>query len=389
MKNPSAELVHVPKPPVPESGAFVELFTELSSSVSQSIDLTGVFNKHENAADAEASIALVPDQSLVFIEGYNSKNENNVGAILEGLSSIHLAHGVDSEEYRTAKSDIQLTLATVDYEKDEGSFLENYIAQAQLLVAKDCVIYTADETGLFPNKREGEAPDTSAYSDPVNSPDWSVGKFAKIIEWYSRSQYIFHHQRERHAVISTVLKTSDILEAYPDNNLTKTADGKLKAFILYGTNHRDSMGTAFQERGIAMTPVTMHTPDYRLLPKDYQTFNKDARRQVAIDVITNLSFKGKIQFEEMDELLASSYDGLETLNKDPEAYKKFMVRAAQIHYLFAETHKTKLESDRIAARQQLLNFLTETPGWTGDMLVDEDIPATFATDASGVTNPVV
>jgi hypothetical protein len=242
------------------------------------LDLTLVCNRHRDAGDAEKSAAVIPLGSLVFIEGYGGVH----GGIthIEYLGQLRLLKGVDSEEYRAAKSEIRDIYRGVSMRpaRDTSDFIQHGARLALELIEKDCVVVVADysdmsaavngdnqdfvqkQNEIFNRSRDIITSGLTYQSAPTASA--YINQQTRI----ERDIYLGNQYREN-MVQAKILRHVAMTFRLPEFNagflsMVSNENGKIPAYLIFGTAHKRSLFRNLTELGISrLKVVDLHPVD--------------------------------------------------------------------------------------------------------------------------------
>lgn len=297
-------------------------------------DITGIFNQHGTAEDAQASAAQVEPDSIVYVEGFSTSTiaTKTIYDHLSILAEIRRKTG-KSEHYLALKHmllesvrDCQTKLEAFPPENPRD-FSAHCLEEIRLLVEKDCDVLLADYyhySSDNPQIAEGAAfssnfveKSTDAYfSSPFS--DVRVGdgvgkhviRLAKTLNNYTVS----NDTREFYSSIrigADALQIADAPEWLP--NIHRNASGKVRTYVIYGTAHAKSLTRQLEQMGAAINPVIVNAIPENEYLEPYDTFTANRRRRLAF-----ASLKDIMPLTADSDLIDALYVGLEELNDDKE-----------------------------------------------------------------------
>lgn len=265
----------------------------------KTVDLTAVFHSHGTSEHAQESVAEIEPDSIVYTEGYTVEPQSaqQFGHYIAQLIEYKRTLGKTSDYFRYRDSLIQglderLKRISLD---DELHFIPNRITLLQGLLAKDCDIIPADYSHCddFGDQQN----DVDEYSkkmrlslhDEVMKRLLAVGNDedipATITDVFGMIEEDYHRNELREdmavvAVLNDLTMISD--DKIWSENAPRTQAGKLRAYVTYGTAHRNSLSLKFSEWGVSPRIIELsrlHEFGYR--PSNDDEFSKNASRLLA------------------------------------------------------------------------------------------------------------
>ena len=326
----------------PENLSDLQQAVDIANEI---MDLTIVYNRHVSVEDANEAMAHIEPDSCVFIEGYKIDTEDNILTdAISYLNRIRLTVGKDVEYFETK----EIILSSLEQEVDTPvtgplDFSKHRIARLQYLLRNDCVINIADYSPMANAQSEDDASrlsiheqfvqDIEAVDDPwLFNVEPSDSKY-KVLRAAMRT---YQNETSAHAVreISAHAKVvSDIIDIHSlpgAETLRKTPEGKLKTYLCYGGAHAKSLTAQFKKYGTDPKIIEVMSIDpYRYLDVDPKAAFENRRRRVAHTALILVSCVMPAATL-IQEIARDSYEGLEHVNADKEAYVQFMVTCIEI-----------------------------------------------------------
>lgn len=311
-------------------------------------DVTMVFNRHRDATDAEKTLELIEPDSIVFIEGYvtGDQQTNHQKTNLLNLARLRIDYGKDSPEYKQYKEAL-LHMVAVERTKpatgrlDFSQFSNTYVGQ---LIAQDCVIIQADydpiasigsnDQGHLDIVKKGLV--AMSANPMMRQPlQPNIAKTIMSMVACEDAQVKMHAIREMHTFAeyaSFILRANNALQSTSD--LARTKDGLPKVTISYGTAHSDSLVEAFTNKGIAVDAVLLDEPDVTdLVDRNIEAGQMNIPRKVAFRALKNIAARTYYHFG--DRLFVDNkkaiYENLVQLNADSEETIKFLIQCIQLN----------------------------------------------------------
>jgi hypothetical protein len=221
------------------------------------------------------------------------------------------------------------------------------------LIQKDCVIYYADfkdlsHTGALEqtfNKHNSIFRESQKYLGPFdvsdNASSLSIAKSINAIEDSVRGKFVAHGTREIAAAFEVILQMGIIQNTDMMGNLRRTQDGKISAYVIYGTAHAKSLTWQFTSKGMEPKVIEVRTleeheyidaaqiPDYDNLPRrighaairslSYTFLNIDGAREIIRDTYSNLDYLNDVDRDELNKFLITCALALREIDKDEDA----------------------------------------------------------------------
>lgn len=314
--------------------------------ITQSIDLTFVFNRHADTEDAENTVSSIEPDSVVFIEGFSVVEGTTpfFKKELETLSWTRIHYGKDSLEYISFKHAIldEINTLIMIPVANEMDFTQNVLREIQLLLEKDCFVQYADychvessdERVIAYNNGFSEAArhttNESAHGI-IDDNSTNIAKTIRSLYKHSKSNFVQHYYRELMARAELAYFFIDMNRNNSDKHgINMTGEGKFKTYVTYGSAHSESLMRKFQEFGYTYTSININeVPEQRLIEKTPTEFRANQARRIAfhaLDYISGFSIPVTLKKKEDSQL----YENLDALNDSPDDTLKFLIRCIQI-----------------------------------------------------------
>jgi hypothetical protein len=322
---------------------------EVDQRVIESVDLSLIFNQHSDATDAEKSVSQVEPDSVVFIEGYA---ERDGGAMhyekaLEYLAYLRLQKGKTDPEYIAIRDaildDINMVITTPA--QGYGDFSQHSLREIQLLLEKDCIIRNADyvylesdsknsNTELNKNNnafRESEK-DSEILPDLFGGENANVAKTIVSIYKYTEAATKKHYLRESYVEGLISYFFTELAPQFGNGkDLNTTTEGKLKAYVIYGSAHKKSLSYKLAKSNYSFDSTVVDNEELRewmIIPEDSTEFVKNLPRKVAFTALRALSDTS--EYDEQISDLDKIYNRLNILNGDRDQTLRFLIQCIQI-----------------------------------------------------------
>lgn len=224
------------------------------------IALTAIFNTHETADDALATLSHITPDSLVFREGSVSHAALHTADNYARLATLRLREGKYTQN---AKALIDTIFAErYNSEKPVSVRSRDYFAHLFIgLIKRNCAIIPADHididgTGLPTEEVEWVYQDLRRLVrdiTPSNLPTIIEGEV-------THTQLVIEGNRLREeGAIAKVSETLGQIATSGAQNIRTTKDGALQAFITYGALHRHSLTRRLERSGFPPASVRYET----------------------------------------------------------------------------------------------------------------------------------
>lgn len=242
--------------PSPREAAPSDTEQPLAEILGQlNIHVNFIFNKHKDSEDAQNTAEHIPDSSVVFIEGFNTKPNSSTSATLRELAARRYLLGDNSPEYRALYDDLLRVLHSEAYcpARDYTDFQQCQSVLLALLLDKGCDVLIAD----YDIKRHGDSLDEkqrlliekTLTSAGLGNTPLSSAKFASALRRQLIDTHRVHHVREVAAVREVIIDLTR-LQAFDKKSPTHHLDNTTPIYMVYGSAHHHSLPSAFSEFGV-------------------------------------------------------------------------------------------------------------------------------------------
>lgn len=324
--------------------------TEMKNALSH-FEFKGIYNRHANNQDARDSVALVEPDSIVYIEGYSTQNFkgetlHDWARILSGLKR----EGGKDEGYYDFKDELLRKIISLQWqdnqrEKASDDFSEHMLEQLRLLIEKDCDVLIADYRSIENSSVQDHVDRVSRFIEDsldggtsldLSSIDTHRGNSkrttALINETFNEADA--HDLRELHAGIIIGSDAVEILQN-PSRfvKAPRNADGKIRAYVIYGTAHAFSLSHRLEQMGASIEPsIINELPASRYFENDIGEFEANRRRRYALKAIKSVMYYMGVWPKDLshDDFIEDLYSNLETMNDDRDRAFAFCVNCLKI-----------------------------------------------------------
>lgn len=337
--------------------AMTDAYKSRNRIAAEMTEITAIYNSHGTVKHALETVSMIEPDSLVYIEAFGAdipspdESAESLTTSFEGIAQMLGAyrreHGKD-ERYEELKALIlsELSEATSDEDPYSLLFLNHKKEALKLLLEKDCIVVIADYDHFTSDSQDQDAVDTMTARmksglmrdrfdiyDGITPNSGAARHFLALNEMVGDRRFL-HNIRENFAlvnILADLTNASGETELY--QNLPRTPDGKVKAYICYGTAHSRSLSTKLRRAGLTVNDIEVS----RLAEAEYfdatmQEYYGNHNRRVAIEaylgLVQNLYF---VDFDRSHDHLSELYDGLETLNGNRQELADFCIRCIKIY----------------------------------------------------------
>lgn len=243
----------------------------------QKMDLTLLLARHANVEDAEQTLRHVDPNSMVFVEGYTRPEEDIEDSrasaeVFWALNMFHICEGVSGAKYLQVKDLIQESYSTVSSD-GKGAYEKTLVLG---LLKKDCIIANADYQAHLMPADEFTTQGFDALGRDIDLQG-SLGKRARKGQAYKRliqsvtREVSIHDFREGAGLAFMMAHFTNFVDmlgrSTEPSGLAVGKEGKLQAYLIYGTAHKHTLLGKLSERGIK--PQTIETtgsvPEFQYL----------------------------------------------------------------------------------------------------------------------------
>lgn len=317
------------------------------------LDVTAIYNRHGTAEDAHASTELIEPDSVVYIEATGAP------ATTFPLTAYKRLYGKD-EAYQAKKNDFLQTL-----HEDEGSPIENaraFPAHSNALyrdlVEKDCDIINAD-LGTW----TGPLHDSTLRSFQSNSldivyntkPHTGIARDLQAMAQLT-AENAYGHQVREHVACNVIAVDAARLYRNPRlaANTTHTPEGRVNAYLIYGTAHARSLTSKLTQAGIQTAPVEIKTlHEHQYIDTTTKQFEANRKRRIAQTAFLATETCLMENYDEACNVFAHMYPQLEHLNDNRDEAIDFCIRSIKIWQYYLSDYDRALAERESLIRQYL------------------------------------
>ncbi len=335
-----------------------DLFRHECRVAAEMTEITAIYNTHGSEQDAKETVSLIEPDSLVYIEGFGADihslqqpNELAVSSyegLVQSLGAYRRVHG-KNDRYEELKNEILKELDAIEPANNlyDGTFMEHKKASLKALLEKDCIVVIADYDHFMDDDEHEQSVIDAATRRMVNAANrdrfdvyneitenGDVVKHFLDLERVAHDKHYLHNTREKFALLEI---SSDLRAATQERRvfeeLPRTPEGKIKAYLCYGTAHLRSLTPRLKDAGITVNHIearSLAEPEY--FDETVGSFKANANRRVAMETYLGLmqNLYG-VDFDSNPDLLVDMYDALETVNTNREEMVDFCLNCIKIY----------------------------------------------------------
>ena len=339
------------------AGAYHRIVAD--SHATASLDITGIYNRHATAEDAHASAEYIEPGSIVYIEGLNL---NTPGQLNTHPLTIHKRLYGQDNDYNVLKNyylrQLNEQTQTPSMDNEPFCFPEHSTALYHDLIEKDCDIIVADfaTRKSFPeeaiNILQGNLATSHTNIVSAIQPYTGVGRHVQTLAAMTHKKANMHNLREMFAVRAVVRDASILMDYRTTTEDTpRTSDGKLRAYLVYGTAHTRSLTHKLRDTGITTNAIEVSPisePEY--IDATIESFYNNRLRRIAQTAFTMIEINLMENPSHVRDVVALIYPQMERLNDSPDETIDFCIRCLKIWQYYLSDY------DRaVAERQSLIN----------------------------------
>ncbi len=233
--------------------------------VRDNFSITAIYGWHLTTEQAYEAVSHVEADSIVFVEGHMRDQEyaNRRLSLFVTLAEARLGNGLYGPETLGYRGALAAEFLLRQYSAPTEHDLYAY-SLFEGLLGKDCILLPADYLNL-----DEHTPQLTSLEDlqeqlsllfPISSEAALEAAIDTNAELLTRR--LNNLVLREGAAFNLVLYFLSRYAGIPGlQSLSKRADGKTRAFLIYGLAHRDSLSANFEEHGIPVERILINSGD--------------------------------------------------------------------------------------------------------------------------------
>lgn len=290
-----------------EGKSSVDKNAERLQAAASQLELHAIFYRHQEVSDAEESVSLIDNDSIVYLEGirFDPIETLLLSDEVEAIGNYKCLYGKDEVYYRMKEELVgEITNYLENGDKSDENFDSYTATKYKLLLEKDCRVVIADY-------RHQINPQSQSYYDKLTAKvkqtvgerqhdifrsvvsESNTNKQLRKLKKHISNEFIVHDMREQIATDFIIHDVADIVSnPEADMNILRTPSGKIKSYLIYGTAHARSLTNKIADRGIEVIthePIPLQSTRY--LDLDREMHAQNYARTLALVALSGISWQ--------------------------------------------------------------------------------------------------